>query len=194
MPETEENCLLNSFKTIRKNESRKSDSWEPERKERKPTPSKQKDSPHEKGDPISPIGWHPNGNTPSLEKTKEVVSLKHLQFKEDEGINMDIQEELILALQSCPNKQATITSGKRYSGYKRSLHRCGKAIDFHYDEDFIDWLLSEKGHTWLNEHHLEFFIEDNNRKSKKKLPERFQDLFRWIPWATGLHIHLNIKR
>lgn len=121
---------------------------------------------------------------------------KSLAFKQDDGIDMDISSELMEALEKCPNKDATITSGKRHSGYKKSLHRCGKAVDIHYSEDFTNWLLSESGESWLNENKLEFFIESKRLKDKNDLPERFQKRYRYIAWATGnkFHIHLNLKR
>lgn len=122
------------------------------------------------------------------------VSRISIAFNQDSGIDMDIHEDLKMALIECPNKDATITSGRRHSGYRRSLHRSGKAIDIHQDSDYIDWLISKDGISWLNQYNLEFFIEDCSKKGIKKLKEEHRKYFRWVPWCTGLHTHLNLKR
>jgi len=174
LADSEEKCLLTNFKTIKE---------------------------HDLSEAIA-IKKEPKPKESLLKKVEKTVRAERtldgskfsLGFSQDSGINMDIHEDLKMALIGCPNKDATITSGRRNSGYRRSLHRCGKAVDIHYDTDFIDWLLSKDGSSWLESHNLEFFIEDRKASSKNKLPERFKHKFRWIPWATQLHIHMNLKR
>ena len=136
-----------------------------------------------------------NGRDIAERKPKAKESSVAIRFSSD--VNKDIHFELTSAINSCEYKGgAIVTSGRRNSGYKRSLHRQGKALDFHFDEDFVDWLISESGDKWLENHNLEFYIESRHLGDKQDLPDRFKKYYRFIPWAEGkkYHIHLCMKR
>lgn len=113
---------------------------------------------------------------------KELVSTKRVKAALLEAIS---------ELKSIAYGRVQITSGFRNWGGKK--HRIGQALDISYDEDFIYWLISEKGEEWLNTHNLEFFIEDKRRSTKNTLPEEFLPHWRYISHATNLHVHLCLK-
>lgn len=113
---------------------------------------------------------------------KELVSTKKVKA---------VLLEAVSELKSIAYGKVQITSGFRNWGGKK--HRIGQAIDISYDEDFIYFLLSDKGKEWLNTHNLEFFIEDKRRSTKNTLPEEFLPHWRYISHATNLHIHLCLK-
>lgn len=122
-------------------------------------------------------------------KTKtSTEKVKVRLFTKLKGVNPLILQ----ALDNYEGPSIKVTSGLRHSGYKRSLHRIGKAIDIHYNKNFVMWCNTDEGKKWLNDYNLEFFVEDTHDRDfdQPELDKRF----RIIPWATGLHIHINIKK
>jgi hypothetical protein len=72
-------------------------------------------------------------------------------------------------------------------------HRCGKALDWNYSKTVTSWLMSDLGQAWLDEYNMIFYIENYKKSSKEMLSPEEEKHWRWIPWSTGLHIHLNLK-
>lgn len=105
-----------------------------------------------------------------------------------------VSEDLIEALQSFNGPKVKITSLRR-NWSSKSQHNHGRAVDLEFDNALILWLVSEQGQSWLNDHGLNFYIEDKPH-SRKLLPYKedattspyvFEN-----PHATGAHIHLNL--
>ena len=126
--------------------------------------------------------------TSSSKSAKESIEFKsYVSLKGVKNTLLEAVEEL----KNNAHGRVLITSAHRHWGGKN--HRIGKALDFHYNEDFIDFLLSEEGEKILNKYNLEFFIEDNKRKTFSSLPPAFQTKWRFVPWATNIHIHMNMR-
>jgi hypothetical protein len=94
-----------------------------------------------------------------------------------------LDSSLVIAIKKYTGPLLRISSGKRTNGFKKSLHRCGKAIDASYCKKVMNWLLSSTGEEWAKNNHIRWYIEDTK---KHNLPH-----FRVIPWASGLHFHLE---
>jgi len=105
-----------------------------------------------------------------------------------------ISEDLVEALENFNGPKVKITSLRR-NWNSKSQHNHGRAVDLEFDNALILWLVSEQGQSWLNDHGLNFYIEDKPH-SRKLLPYKedantspfvFEN-----PRATGAHIHLNL--
>jgi hypothetical protein len=92
-----------------------------------------------------------------------------------------VNDQLVEAIRNYSGPDIKITSGLRHSGYRRSLHRVGKALDLHYNEEFIMWCETDKGKSWLKEYNLEFFVEDYKSSTKETLPDDFIKFWRLVP-------------
>lgn len=121
--------------------------------------------------------------TKALVSTKNTVSWQASRNK--------INNTIIEALENYRGPELIVTSGHRHWGGPD--HRKGHAVDIHYTIDVLNYLTSEVGEAFLNLYNLEFFVEDKKRKTKNDIPNNALPHWRWIPWATGLHIHLNLK-
>lgn len=75
-----------------------------------------------------------------------------------------VNDVLVEAIKAYDGPEIILTSGLRHSGYKRSLHRIGKAIDIHFCEEFVMWCELDAGKEWLKKYNLEFFVEDNRER------------------------------
>ena len=102
------------------------------------------------------------------------------------GVNF----QLIEALNTYQGPSLTITSGHRNWGARD--HKDGIAVDISYSEDIVQYFMTD-GQDWLDNYNLEFFIEDRHEATSSKIPESFRHHWRLISWATGLHIHINLK-
>ena len=59
----------------------------------------------------------------------------------------------------------------------------------------LQWLISSEGSTWLEDHKLNFFIEDKPKSSKLNIYKDdpvYGDYVFENKSATGLHIHLYV--
>lgn len=66
-----------------------------------------------------------------------------------------------------------------------SDHVEGRAVDWSWDPAVVDFLDSPEGQDWLNRHEIDFRIENVPRGKYREHKK-----YRYIPWATGPHIHL----
>ena len=114
-------------------------------------------------------------------------------FKPHKRVNMLGTEEFSKALESCTyNGSCLITSAFSHSKChsKNSQHKKGEAIDIDWrneGEQFLEWLDSSEGKTWLELNNLIFELE--NISSMVYHPR-----YRYNRKATGPHIHLHIKK
>jgi hypothetical protein len=128
--------------------------------------------------------------TTAYELKTEITNVRYTEYsvwsyKSRKSEESKLDTSLQKAIKTYTGPLMKISSGKRYNGYKKSLHRCGKAIDASYDRKVVNWLLSPQGKEWALENKVRWFTEDNK---KRQLPN-----FRLIPWATSIHIHIEIK-
>lgn len=108
------------------------------------------------------------------------------------GVNPYVHPQLFLALSDYDGPPISVTSMYRPSSLG-SLHACGKAIDISWNENaeiFISWVENtQQGKQWLEKYSLEIHCE--NLQSKDR--ETYKKYYRYIKWATGPHIHLELK-
>ena len=112
----------------------------------------------------------------------------------DTSVNPKLKEALI-EFKFLGGPDVRISSLVRHKWSSKSKHRCGKAVDFEFSHELIDWLVSEVGKSWMEKHGMTFFIEDV--PGSKVLKPYLQDVkyVKYVfenPYATGPHIHLNI--
>ena len=117
-----------------------------------------------------------------------------LGFKLEQTLNTRISNELTKALLSYTGPKVTISSLRRFG--TRSKHCCGKAVDFAWKTELIDYLVSPEGTAWRECHNLTFYIEAKPKDSillPYKKDENYKQYVFENPKATGPHIHLNLK-
>lgn len=125
------------------------------------------------------------------------VALKEM-FRLESGLDTRIRPELLSALLDYRGPKTSIGSLRRnWASNPKSKHNCGKAVDFGFDRELIDWLvLTDEGKTWLAKHNLMFYIEDRPG-SKALLPfkqdERYAQFVFENGHATGDHVHVAVK-
>lgn len=117
-----------------------------------------------------------------------------LGFLLTEPVDTSVTGALKSALTAYSGPKAKINSlRRRYN--KSSEHFHGNAVDLAWDEEVIEYLLSNEGQTWLCAHGFCFYIEGKpgSRRVAKytKRPEARKFVFH-NPKATGDHIHLNL--
>lgn len=129
--------------------------------------------------------------TIKAKKTKEIKSF--LGFKLLGKCDYKISDELFEALEDYNGPEVRITSLKRHWN-PHSQHFHGNAVDFEWNEELIDYLITS---SWLEHYNLMFYIEDKPGSKKlfkyKKDPMYSKYVFE-NPAATGPHIHIGIKR
>ena len=127
-------------------------------------------------------------------RTHHFHSGTFLGFKLEQSLNTRITQELKDALVDYSGPKSPISSLRRFG--TRSKHCCGKAVDFAWNKDLIDYLISPEGAAWREKHGMTFYIESTPKDSillpYKKDTNYSQYVFE-NPKATGPHIHLNLK-
>lgn len=107
-------------------------------------------------------------------------------------VNPLISKKLYLALVEYRGPNLLISSGRRDYN-PRSDHFSGNAIDISAksSKSLIAFLESDKGSSWLKEHNLGFYIEDNKDSS---FLNSFRSPFTFLNKnASGPHVHLYVK-
>lgn len=143
--------------------------------------------------------------TPTKEQLKKKVSKigKHRRVKGEfmgfaltAPVDTSVHTSLKSSLQTYSGPRAEINSLRRHWGTK-SQHECGKAVDFKWDEDLIEYLVGEEGQNWLKAHNLMFYIEDkpgSKYLKKYKESELHKEYVFENKNCTGKHIHIQIKK
>lgn len=106
-------------------------------------------------------------------------------------VDTAISEDLRKALSSYTGPVVKINSLRRYGSGSKHCH--GKAADLELTHVLVEYLLTDEGQQWLNEHKLEFYIEGkpgSRRVKKYKTDPRTDDYVFFNPKATGDHIHI----
>lgn len=106
-----------------------------------------------------------------------------------------VDSALIRAIIDYDGPQVIITSAHR-AWSKRSKHYCGKALDLDLTPEVAEYLVSPSGEAFLARHNLEFFIEDKPTSKELKsysVQARYARFIFKNPFATGSHIHLQLK-
>lgn len=129
----------------------------------------------------------------SAKKPRHFKKKEFLGFILQRELNTNIHKSLETALLDYSGPKVKISSLKRHG--TKSKHCCGKAVDFEWNEDLINYLVSEEGTAWREKHGFTFYIEDTPR-SKKLLPYKSNPKYSEFVFenarATGPHIHLNL--
>jgi hypothetical protein len=132
-------------------------------------------------------------------RTSNKVTVKEflgfgVEGKVDTTVTTDIKE----ALSTYSGPKTKITSMKRHWGSK-SAHEHGKAVDLSFDPKLIEWLVTEEGKSWLDQHFLMFYIEGRPR-SKALKPYKNDPKYKSFVFEnpdargrTGNHIHIQLK-
>lgn len=111
------------------------------------------------------------------------------------GVNKSITNTLEEALKAYKGPKPRVTSLRRYWNYT-SKHAHGKAVDFEWSSEMIDYLVSSEGQEWLSTYNFEFYIEGKPGSPKVRQYKGIEPYSQYIfenPNATGDHIHLHIK-
>ena len=134
-------------------------------------------------------------------KIKKVKKFTHsgsefFGYKLMKGVNTQVTDNLKTVLSNYSGPKTMITSLKR-NWNSKSQHNHGNAVDFNWDENVIDYLVSEEGKRFLKTNNLAMYIEDrpgSKKLVKYKNDEKYSKFVFENPHATGPHIHLNINR
>lgn len=115
-------------------------------------------------------------------------------YKTASGVNTRINSTLKDALQEYNGPRPLINSLRR-NWNSHSPHTYGKAVDFQWSPEMIEYLVSEEGLKWLDKFQVTFYIEGKPGSSKVAAYKGKEPYKKYIfenPSATGDHIHLNI--
>ncbi len=124
------------------------------------------------------------------------VKGEFMGFKLASATDTTIHSSLKSSLGSYKGPETRINSLRRHWGTK-SQHECGKAVDFEWSEELIEYLVGEEGQQWLADHDMMFYIEDRpgSKYLKKYLASpRHKEYVFENPSCTGKHIHIQIKK
>lgn len=114
------------------------------------------------------------------------------RFAMRDGVDPSISPRMLLALVEYQGPVILVSSAKRNTN-KRSQHYDGNALDVSHisSKAFVSYLTTKDGMKWLEEHNLDYYIEDLKYSSflhSWSSPKVFVN-----PFATGPHIHLYLK-
>ena len=130
--------------------------------------------------------------------SKKVTVKDYLGFEVEGKVDTTVTTDIKQALGSYSGPKTKITSMRRHWGNK-SAHEHGKAIDLSFDRSVIEWLVTEEGRSWLDQHSLMFYIE-GRPGSKTLVPYKKDPKFKPFvlenPHAvgkTGDHIHIQTR-
>lgn len=129
-----------------------------------------------------------------IKAKKPIRRSEFLGFKlQTNAINTRIHGTLEKALLDYNGPKVPISSLRRHGTV--SKHCCGKAVDFAWSQELIDYLVSEEGTAWRVAHGINFYIEDKPG-SKKLTPYKNNPTYNKFVFenarASGPHIHLNL--
>lgn len=158
---------------------------------------------------ITPLNKNIKGASTGVDHTYErtlkevVIKDKHsskfrrgefLGFQLQKPLNTRIHETLEKALLSYQGPKVMITSLRRFGTV--SKHCCGKAVDFEWSHELIEYLVSEEGTAWRNTNGIKTFYIEDRPGSKLLKPYKnnvsYQQYVFENPAASGPHIHLNL--
>jgi hypothetical protein len=124
---------------------------------------------------------------PKIDSLSSTVITKVEQNKRYYG-NIQFSSFIEDLLSEYKGPKIKLNSGVR-KWSKSSKHFHGNALDVAFSEDFIRYLFSLEGIKWLEDNDCSFFIENN--KTEQFQFEHWNDKFRKIAHATGLHVHIE---
>lgn len=128
-------------------------------------------------------------------RIKRSFSTTFLDFKLLGKVNTKVDPALETALADFTGPKVRITSLRRYWN-NTSQHAHGKAVDFEWSPELIEYLTSAEGIMWLEKHNLMYYIEDTPGsrllKPFKQDTTTAANVFE-NPRATGPHVHIGIK-
>lgn len=129
-------------------------------------------------------------------KFRNRKAAEFLGFKlEKSSLDTNIHVELEEALQDFTGPKVLITSLRRHKWNPESKHRSGRAVDFQFSHELIEWLVSEDGITWREKYGLTFYIEGQPGSSelkRYKSDEKYNKFVFENRYATGDHVHINL--
>lgn len=125
-------------------------------------------------------------------------STSFLGFTLQKNLNTAVDnrlKEALIEFKTLNVPTVIISSLVRHKWNPKSKHRTGKAVDFEFNHELIDWLVSEEGQIWINKYGITFYIEDKPG-SKALIPylknSKYSKYVFENKYATGKHIHINI--
>jgi hypothetical protein len=116
-----------------------------------------------------------------------------LGFQLQQPMNTRIHSKLEEALKEFTGPKSKISSLRRFG--TRSRHCCGKAVDFEWSHELIEYLVSPEGTAWREKYGFTFYIESTPRHSSLTPYKNDTNYSKYVfenPNATGPHIHLNL--
>lgn len=116
-------------------------------------------------------------------------------FALDPGLDTTVHKDLRAILTTYTGPSVKISSLVRHKWSHKSKHRSGRAVDFRFSHELIEWLVSEEGTKWRTTYGLTFYIE-GKPGSKALTPYKNNSKYSQFVFenrkATGNHIHLNL--
>jgi hypothetical protein len=128
-------------------------------------------------------------------KIKNTFPRQYMGYILCPGVNSNIHSKLKEVLENYNGPKPLVTSLRR-SWNNESKHNHGKAVDFAWSEDMIDYLVSEEGQSFLDKFNLTFYIEDKpgSKRLNKYLNNKLYSKFVFPnPNCTGPHIHIGLN-
>jgi len=129
-------------------------------------------------------------------KIKKYYSTTFLDFKLLGKVDTRISSQLEEALADFTGPKVCITSLRRHWN-NTSQHAHGKAIDFEWSPELIEYLTTAEGLAWLEKYNLMYYIEDTPGsrllKPFKQDTTTASNVFE-NPNATGPHVHIGIRK
>lgn len=126
-------------------------------------------------------------------KRHRLSSGTFLGFKLQTALNTNVSNTLRTALQEYSGPKTSITSLRRFG--TKSKHCCGKAVDFEWSHELIEFLVTPEGTAWREKYGFTFYIEDTPRSPLLTPYKKDVNYSKYVfenPKATGPHIHLNL--
>lgn len=129
-------------------------------------------------------------------KKVSTYSSKFLDFGVLGRVNTKVSSELVAALDTFTGPKVRITSLRR-NWNAHSQHTHGKAVDFEWSPELIQWLGTVEGVQWLEDHNLMYYIEDRPGSRLLRPYKADTSTSKFVfenPNATGPHVHIGIKK
>lgn len=126
-------------------------------------------------------------------KAKSYYRAHFLDYRLQQNLNTNVTHTLKEALREFSGPKVPISSLRRHG--TKSKHCCGKAVDFQWSHELIEYLVSPEGTAWREKYGFTFYIESTPRDpclTPYKNNTNYSAYVFENPNATGPHIHLNL--
>jgi len=126
-------------------------------------------------------------------KARSYYRTSFLGFRLQQKLNTRVSTTLREALLDYREPKVPISSLRRHG--TNSKHCCGKAVDFQWSKELINYLITPEGTAWRDKYGFTFYIEATPGSACLVPYKNDTNYSKYVfenPNATGPHIHLNL--